>query len=121
MSNKRSHHASCLLGKDKWWISGGLLNGCNTSEYLQTGHNTFEPFVELPEKFSSHIMVQINGTAVIFIGNNPPSKRVYLFNAQTEQFERLEDLKNARWAPFAGMLYTVQCRDGQRSGLLLGG
>ena len=103
MIGKRNSPASCLLDGDKWWISGGSGMGESTSEYFQMGQNSFTQYVDLPETMSRHTMVQFNDTIVIFVGNNFPSKRVYEFNAETEQFKRLPDFRIARRGPVAGV------------------
>ena len=103
MTKERWYHASCLLGENKIWISGGRRNGRSSSEYLQLGQNSFKPFVDLPEGMHSHVMIRINESAVLFLGNYPQSKNVYMFDVDLGRFERLPPLKIARTKPFAGV------------------
>lgn len=101
MSTKRIFHSSCLLNDEKWWISGGY-NGANTSEYLADDYTPFFPYYELPEPMAYHTMVRVNFTSVIFVGNQQPSKKVYMLSTNTGKFIPLTDMQTARAKPQAG-------------------
>ena len=90
------------MADGRWWISGGTYNK-ETSEILQPGNSIFEDFVDLPEGMHVHEMICVDEETVLFVGNEPPSEKVYTFNVQTETFTQLPDIPNARRGNFAGM------------------
>ena len=108
MSTKRAYASSILLDSGDLWITGGKDFSIyfNTSELL-TNSGQYQTSIDLPEELIEHTMVKVNTTLIAFIGNDPSTNRVYLFDTITNRFNELPNLKTARAAPQAGKF--LQC------------
>ena len=108
-SKLRLYLASVFLGQDEWWISGGTSGNDaslsrTTTEMLYEGTSQFVNYNDLPEAMEDHTMVRVNATSVIFVGNNPQSDRVYMFDKNTQSYSSLPSLSTVRAYPFAGSI-----------------
>ena len=106
-SKLRLYLAGTLLGQDEWWISGGTSGSeaslsRTTTEMLYEGTSQFVNYNDLPEAMEDHTMVRVNATSVIFVGNNPQSDRVYMFDKGSQTYTSLPSLNTVRAYPFAG-------------------
>ena len=104
MIQERGLHASCLLTDGTLWISGGWHKGRKSSEILKVGLSEFSHYVDLPESMRYHNMLAVNRSAVIFVGNEPASRKVFMFDVTEERFAELPDMESERIAPQAGQL-----------------
>ena len=87
-------------------ISGG---GNNKTEILHPGFSAFEPFDDLPINMTSHAMVKVNESFIIFLGSTVPraSDKVYAYDLIGKKFIELPPMKQARSSLHAGKYCTI--------------
>ena len=101
MIHNRSDFYGSFLGYDEWWLTGGNYND-TTSELISSTGSSFREYVPLPEGLSRHVMVRLNESLVVILGNFfPGSDRVYLFDNRDQSFTPWPSMLKSREWPSA--------------------
>lgn len=83
------------------WLSGGYTGGSNgatsSSDWITYTDPDFEKEeVTLPESFSGHATVPLNGSTCLVVGVGTSSKSAFLFNKGGQTFDSLPDMAFSR-------------------------
>ena len=124
MNFGRHDASSAFLTFEEWWITGGYIAVNTTAtELLTSNGQSFQLYADLPLPMKEHVMVRVNETTVIFIGNccesdNPEYKDlVFIFDKMSGRFANLPNLIYGRGWPMAGL---VRHADGTNSVVVSG-
>lgn len=122
----REHSSSAYLSFDEWWITGGYTEPPQSTitDLLLSTSSSFVRYLNLPIPMKEHIMIRVNETAIIFIGNCCDTDGmveyndlVVIFDKTTLTFSNLPSLPFGVIWPSGGL---VRHSDGRNSVLISG-
>ena len=88
MLTERGFASGVMLNETHWWITGGY-NGTDllkTTELFNVETWTFSPYVDLPRRTDSHVLLKIDDTRFYLCCGRDMEDVVYFFNLDTERW-----------------------------------
>ena len=108
-----------MYNSSHYWSTGGLDGvGFKSTELYNVNNNKWSKFVDLPDYRWKHILVRINETHIMLVGNWKSTNQTWMFNQMSEEWTECPNTLESRGSPYAGL---VKFANGSQVVIVAGG